>query len=283
MLYGWDLKIIHPDTSKRPADVNWLMGQLDRMNPEQRAAWDAHYNPIIDDYLENDLQGEELAIWKYQRYMRDYLACIQSVDDQVGRLLDYLDDKDLAENTAVFYTSDQGFYLGEHGWFDKRFMYEESLGMPLLVRLPGDQETGAATDAMVQHMDFAPTFLDLAGAAIPEEMQGVSILDPMNKAIKSGEVPDDWRTSIYYHYYEYPGAHAVKRHYGVRTERYKLMHFYHNIDEWELFDLETDPNEMMNQIDNPDYADVLEELKIELKRLQDLYGDSYEAARELIK
>ncbi len=282
MLYGWDLKIIDPDTSKRPPDVNWMLGQLGRMTPEQRAAWDAHYNPIIEDFLSRDLQGEELAIWKFQRYMRDYLACIQSVDDQVGRLLDYLKEDGLDENTAVFYTSDQGFYLGEHGWFDKRFMYEESLGTPLLIKIPGLTDDGFVADAMVQNLDFAETFLDLAGAPIPAEMQGLSLVQPIKEVVKTGEIPADWRKSIYYHYYEYPGAHAVKRHYGVRTDRYKLIHFYYDIDEWELYDLEKDPQEMMNVIEDPEYADVLAEMKAELKKLQEKYGDSEEAARALI-
>ena len=283
MLYGWDLKIIHPDTAQRPKDANWMLGQLGRMTPEQRAAWDAHYDPIIQDYLHAGLEGEELAIWKFQRYMRDYLACIQSVDDNVGRLLDYLEENDLADNTAIFYTSDQGFYLGEHGWFDKRFMYEESLGTPLLMKIPGLTDGGKVSKALVQNLDYAETFLDLAGADIPEEMQGMSLVNPFKQAAKDGGTPADWRNSIYYHYYEYPGAHAVKRHYGVRTDRYKLIHFYHDVDEWELFDLEKDPQEMMNVIDDPEYASVLKDMQAELVKLQKQYGDSEEDARALIK
>ncbi len=282
MMIGYDLKVINPDTTVSQTGDNWIKGMLGRLNPEQRAAWDAHYDPIIEDFYSQNLEGEELALWKYQRYMRDYLACIQSVDDQVGRLLDYLDETGLVDNTAVFYTSDQGFYLGEHGWFDKRFMYEESLGMPLLVRLPGVTEAGTSSDALVQHLDFAETFLDLAGAAIPEEMQGMSILEPIRETANSGGIPGDWRKSIYYHYYEYPGAHAVKRHYGVRNEQYKLMHFYHNIDEWEMYDLEKDPKEMNNIINDPAYKDILLEMKAELARLQVQYGDSEEAAEKLI-
>ena len=283
MMLGYDLKTINPDTTVNQTGDNWIKGQLKRMTPEQRATWDAHYDPIIEDFYSRNLEGEELALWKYQRYMRDYLACIQSVDDQVGRLLDYLDETGLADNTAVFYTSDQGFYLGEHGWFDKRFMFEESLGIPLLVRLPGEFEGGITSDAMVQNLDFAETFLDLAGAPIPDAMQGVSILNPIREAVKTGGVPEDWRNSIYYHYYEYPGAHSVKRHYGVRNERYKLMHYYHNIDEWEMYDLEKDPKEMNNIIDDSSYAEVLVEMQEELARLQKEYGDSEEAARALIK
>ncbi len=277
MMIGYDLKTLNPDTTVIQVGDNWVKGQLNRLTPDQRSAWDAHYDPIIKDFYSRHMEGKELAIWKYQRYMRDYLACIQSVDDQVRRLLDYLDEKGLTDNTAVFYTSDQGFYLGEHGWFDKRFMYEESLGMPLLIRLPGETEAGTTSDALVQHLDFAETFLDLAGAPIPEEMQGVSMV-PLFKPDKN----PDWRKSIYYHYYEYPGAHAVKRHYGVRTERYKLMHFYYNIDEWEMYDLEKDPKEMNNVFNDPAYSDILIEMKAELARLQKQYGDSEEAARALI-
>lgn len=282
MMIGYDLKAINPDTTVNQQGDNWIKGMLSRLTPEQRKAWDDHYNPIIEDFFAQNLEGKELALWKYQRYMRDYLACIQSVDDQVGRLLDYLDEEGLTENTAVFYTSDQGFYLGEHGWFDKRFMYEESLGTPLLVRIPGYAEAGSSSKALVQNLDFAETFLDLAGADIPEAMQGLSLLSPIRESARTGEVPEDWRKSIYYHYYEYPGAHAVKRHYGVRNERYKLIHFYHDIDEWELFDLEKDPKEMMNVIEDPAYADVLKEMQAELAKLQEQYGDSEEAARLLI-
>ena len=282
MMLGYDLKTMHPDTSITQPGDNWIKGMLNRLTPEQRATWDEHYNKIAEDFYSRNLEGEELALWKYQRYMRDYLACIQSVDDQVGRVLDYLDESGLADNTAVFYTSDQGFYLGEHGWFDKRFMYEESLGMPLLVRLPGDMEGGLVSDALVQNLDFAETFLDLAGAPIPEEMQGESLLSTIKAAQKNGGIPSDWRESIYYHYYEYPGAHSVKRHYGVRNDRYKLMHFYYDVDEWEMYDLKTDPNEMINIIGDPEYSDVLAEMKAELKRLQELYGDSEEAAKQLI-
>ncbi len=282
MMLGYDLKTMNPDTTiVQPGDP-WIKGMLSRLTPEQRATWDAHYNKIAEDFYSQNLEGEELAIWKYQRYMRDYLACIQSVDDNVGRLLDYLDEKGLADNTAVFYTSDQGFYLGEHGWFDKRFMYEESLGLPLLVRLPGGEEGGITSDALVQNLDFAETFLDLAGADIPAEMQGESLLRPIKMAQKNGGVPDDWRTSIYYHYYEYPASHSVKRHYGVRNERYKLMHYYYDIDEWEMYDLEKDPKEMNNIIADPSYADVLKEMKVELTQMQELYGENEVDARKFL-
>lgn len=283
MMIGYDLKVINPDTTQKQVGDNWIKGMLNRLTPEQLALWNEHYQPIMEDFFARKLEGKELALWKYQRYMRDYLACIQSVDDQVGRLLDYLEENKLADKTAVFYTSDQGFYLGEHGWFDKRFMYEESLRTPLLVRIPGIAKKGSHSKALVQNLDFAETFLDLAGAPIPEEMQGVSLLEPIREAGISGKVPKDWRKSIYYHYYEYPGAHAVKRHFGVRNDRYKLIHFYYDIDEWELYDLENDPKEMKNVINEPEYSTILEEMKAELLRLQEQYGDSEELARELIQ
>ena len=223
------------------------------------------------------LKGRELKKWKYQRYMEDYLACVASVDDNVGRLLDYLEEAGLAENTAVFYTSDQGFYLGDHGWYDKRFMYEESLRMPLLARWPGAIKAGSVRNEMVLNLDFGPTFLDMAGIGIPADMQGKSFA-----AILKGKRPRGWRKSMYYHYYEYPGWHAVKRHYGIRTERYKLIHFYYDIDAWELYDLKEDPNELNNIYENPAYAKVVKQLKAELRKLQKQYGDSDELAKSFL-
>jgi arylsulfatase A-like enzyme len=217
------------------------------------------------------LAGAELKRWKYQRYIKDYLRCVASVDDSVGQILDYLDASGLAENTLVVYTSDQGFYLGDHGWFDKRFMYEESLRMPLLARLPGTIKPGSTSDDMVLNLDFAPTFLDLAGTKPPADMQGRSM-----KPILAGTSPGDWRDAIYYHYYEYPGAHSVKRHYGVRTERYKLIHFYYDIDAWEFYDLQTDPNELRNRIDDPAAAPVIAGLRKRLEELRQQYGDTDE-------
>ena len=224
------------------------------------------------------LDGPALKRWKYRRYMEDYLACIASVDDNIGRLLDYLDESGLAENTLVIYTSDQGFYLGDHGWFDKRFMYEESLRMPLLARLPGVIAPGSVNGDMVLNLDFAPTFLDMAGAAVPGDMQGVSM-----QPVLAGNTPADWRDAMYYHYYEYPGAHMVKRHYGVRTDRYKLIRFYYDLDAWELYDLEKDPHELTNVYENPAYAEVVAELKGRLRALQAKYGDSHEHALETLK
>jgi uncharacterized sulfatase len=191
------------------------------------------------------------------------------VDDNVGRLLNYLDKSGLAKNTIVFYTADQGFYLGDHGWFDKRFMYEESLRMPLLVRYPKEIKPGSVNDDIVLNLDFGPTFLDFAGVAKPEDMQGRSI-----RRILRRKTPKDWRTSMYYHYYEYPAVHSVKRHYGVRTQRYKLIHFYNDIDEWELYDLKKDPREMKNVLDDPAYAGTVKKLKAELQRLRNELKDT---------
>jgi arylsulfatase A-like enzyme len=239
------------------------------LNPEQKKLWDAAYNPKNEAFEKAKLQGKDLVRWKYQRYIRDYLRCIASVDENVGRLLNYLDESGLTENTVVFYTSDQGFYLGDHGWFDKRFMYEQSLRMPLLVRYPKEIKTGSVNEDIVLNLDFAPTFLDLAGVDKPDDMQGCSI-----RPLLRAKTTKDWRKSMYYHYYEYPAVHSVKRHYGLRTERYKLIHFYYDIDEWELYDLKNDPQEMKNVYDDPQYADTVKKLKAELQRLRKKYKDT---------
>lgn len=241
-----------------------------RMNPDQKAAWDAYYDPIIKDFKAKKRTGKELAEWKYQRYMHDYLRVIHSVDRNIGIVLDYLEKNGLKDNTLVVYTSDQGFYMGEHGWFDKRFMYEESFRTPILMSYPGGKK-GDITQ-FAQNVDFAPTFLELAGVAVPSDIQGESLL-PLLK----GEVPADWRTSLYYHYYEYPAEHAVKRHYGVRDDRYKLIHFYNDIDSWELYDLQEDPSEMNNLYGKPGYEDVTKNLLDELHKLQTKYDDPIES------
>jgi len=239
------------------------------LTPKQKKLWDAAYNPKNNAFRNANLTGKTLVRWKYQRYIKDYLRCIASVDDNVGRLLDYIDTSGLAENTIVIYTSDQGFYLGDHGWFDKRFMYEESLRMPLLVRYPREIKAGSVNTDLVQNLDFAPTFLDFAGVPVPADMQGRSI-----RSLLGGKTPRSWRKSIYYHYHEYPAVHSVKRHYGVRTNRYKLIHFYYDIDEWELYDLEKDPDEIKNVLADPAYADIGKDLKAELKRLRKKYKDN---------
>lgn len=249
-----------------------------RLNEEQRAAWEAAYGPKKEAFFQKNPEGDLLVRWKYKRYMEDYLGCIAAVDENVGRVLDYLDESGLADNTIIIYTSDQGFFLGDHGWFDKRFMYEESLRLPLVVRYPKRIEAGSVNDKIVSNLDFAPTFLELAGAEIPTEMQGHSL-----KNLLLDEDVKEWRKSLYYHYYEYPAVHMAKRHYGVRTEQYKLLHFYYDIDAWELYDLEIDPNEINNIYDDPAYAEVASELKTELKRLQDLCGDSDELAQQFLQ
>ncbi len=262
------------------------------LNEEQLAAWNKVYGPKNEAFSKLELSGEDLVRWKYQRYIKDYLRCIASVDDNVGRVLDYLDKTGLARNTVVIYSSDQGFYLGEHGWFDKRFMYEESYRMPLLVRWPGFVRSNSVNHNLVSNLDFAQTFLDIAGADQPEDMQGIS-LKPLMMAGPSSEGPappptttigfdkkrldcsqPDWRDSLYYHYYEFFGdrrtAHMVRRHYGIRTDRFKLIHFY-NLDEWELYDLHNDPHEMRSVYDDPEYARVVDDLKTRVAELQVKY------------
>ena len=214
----------------------------------------------------DSLKGDALKYWKYQTYIKDYLRCVAGVDRAVGSVLDYLEENGLSENTIVVYTSDQGFYLGEHGWFDKRWMYEESFKMPFLIKNPRTIEAGTTSDAMVMNVDFAPTLLDMAGLDIPAQMQG--------KSFKGAFEGDDKnkRKSVYYHYYEYPIWHKVQPHYGVKTDRYKLMHFYYSMDEWELYDLKTDPNEMRN-IYSEAPAELIESLKKELAALRKEYKD----------
>ena len=207
-----------------------------------------------------------------------YLACVLSVDDAVGAVLDALDELGLADNTIVVYTSDQGFFLGEHGWYDKRYMYEESLRMPFIVRYPPSIEPGSVEDRIVLNLDFAQTFLDYAGIPAPADMQGRSL-----RPLLESDPVALWRRSMYYHFYEYPGWHYVKRHYGGRTDRYKLIRYYHDIEAWEMYDLETDPNEMANLADEPAYAGVRAELEAELARLQIQYGDSPELAQEMVE
>ncbi len=247
------------------------------MNDDQRAVIGELYGRINADFVKRDPRGNDLTRWKYQRYMQDYLATIRSVDDNIGRLMAYLEQHELLDNTVIVYTSDQGFYLGEHGWFDKRFMYEESFRTPLIIRAPGEVERGAVRRSLVQNIDFAPTILDLAGVDAPADMHGKSLV-PL---FATDDV--EFRDAAYYHYYEYPGIHAVKRHYGIRTHRYKLMHFYHDVDEWELYDLQSDPQELQNRYDDPSYADVRERMILLLADVQERYSDSLELARELVK
>ena len=243
--------------------------------------------------VERDLNAEDLKVpvpeglspaeeknWKYQRYIKDYLRCVASIDDNVGRLLDFIDEEDIGEETIVIYTSDQGFFLGDHGWYDKRFMYEESLRMPFLIRYPREVAPGTVNSDMILNVDFPATFLDCAGADIPPSFQGSSF-----RPLLRGETPADWQTSMYYRYWMHGAHHNVCAHYGVRTLRYKLIYYYGDPlgqegavgpktqPEWELFDLEKDPCELNSVYADPDYAEVVSELKAELKRLQEWVGD----------
>ena len=231
--------------------------------------------------LPEGLDAQQEKSWKYQRFIKDYLRCVASVDDNVGRLLDYIDQEGLKDNTVVIYTSDQGFFLGDHGWFDKRFMYEESLRMPFLVRYPAEIAPGTVMDSMALNVDFAPTFLDFAGVPIPSSMQGSSL-----RPLMQGKTPDSWQTSMYYRYWMHMDhVHGVYAHYGVRTLRYKLIYYYAQAlgtsgstddpkpPEWELFDLEKDPFEMRNVFNDPLYAGVVQELQQELQRLKDKVQD----------
>ena len=236
------------------------------LTESQLATWTAAYSPRNAAFAEADLQGDDLVRWKYQRYIKDYLRAIASVDDNLGRILNYLEENDLVENTVVVYTSDQGFFLGEHGWFDKRWMYEESLRTPLIVRWPAQVAPESVSAELVQNLDLAETFLDVAGVPIPDAMQGRSLLPLLR-----GEAPDDWRDAIYYQYFEYPGWHMVRRHYGIRTHRYKLIHYY-EIEEWELFDLEADPDELRSVYEDPGYGDIREQLRNRLYELRAEYA-----------
>jgi len=235
--------------------------------PDQRAAWDAFYEPRNARFRAAELDGDALVRWQYQRYVKDYLKCVAAVDDELGRVLDWLDASGLADDTVVVYTSDQGFFLGEHGWYDKRWMYEESLRTPLLVRWPARVAAGSRSRAFVQNIDLAPTLLEAAGLRASSNLHGRSLVP-----VLLGRTPADWRTSIYYHYYDAPGEHDVPRHHGVRTERFKLIR-YEELDEWELFDLRADPRELTNVADDPVYDDVRATLEAELVRLMARYGE----------
>ncbi len=235
-----------------------------RMTPKQRTAWDAAYDPKNKAFKEASLSGKELVKWKYQRYIKDYLRCIAAVDENIGRILDYLKAEGLDKNTIVVYSSDQGFYLGEHGWFDKRWMYEESFRMPLVMSWPGVIKPGTTISQLTQNIDFAPTFIEAAGLPVPDEIQGLSLLPLF------ADASAPWRDALYYHYYNHGGnqlqprgEHGVPRHHGVRTERYKLIQYY-TTGEWELFDLEKDPQEMHSEYDNPEYAPIKKELNLKL-------------------
>ena len=231
--------------------------------PEQLAKWNAYYEPRNESFEKAKLEGKELISWKFQRYMHDYLACVSSVDDGVGRILDYLKESGLEENTIVIYASDQGFFLGEHGWFDKRWIYEESARTPFVMRWPAKIKAGTVSKALVSNLDFAETLLDAANLPIPSRMQGRSLLP-----LFDGETPADWRKAFYFHYYDQPSMHKVPRHYGVITDRYKLFHCYKPDDYWQIFDLEKDPHEMKSVFGNPEYASVRVDLEKQLAELR---------------
>lgn len=291
------LDLNNPDSQD---SYNALMGEINRMTPEQRSAWGRYYFPRNRRLLEAQLKGKELDNWKYQVYIRDYMSVIASVDESVGRVLDYLDKNGLTDNTMIVYTSDQGFYMGEHGWFDKRFMYEESLRTPLIVSYPGHTKPGSVCNRLVQNIDYAPTFLALAGVKQPKDMPGRSLVP----VLANGDNVKNWRQSIYYHYYDYPTYHMVRKHDGVRTDRYKLIHFYGKggldavsenkyqnvpgtreygtmkglesigyfepkdeaVDYCELYDLQADPHEQNNIFGKPGTEKIMKQLQRELDK-----------------
>ena len=291
------LDLNNPDSKD---SYNALMGEINRMTPEQRSAWGRYYFPRNRRLLEAQLKGKDLDKWKYQVYIRDYMSVIASVDESVGRVLDYLDKNGLTDNTMIVYTSDQGFYMGEHGWFDKRFMYEESLRTPLIVSYPGHTKPGSVCNRLVQNIDYAPTFLALAGVQQPKDMPGRSLVP----VLANGDNVKNWRQSIYYHYYDYPTYHMVRKHDGVRTERYKLIHFYGKggldavsenkyqnvpgtreygtmkglesigyfepkdevVDYCELYDLQADPHEQNNIFGKPGTETITKQLQRELDK-----------------
>lgn len=265
MQMAYDLKM-YPDDSKD--------GNVTRMTPDQRKRFDAYYKPIHEGLNAAGLEGDALTEWKFQRYMRDYLATAASMDRNIGRLLDYLDKHALSENTIVIYLSDQGFYLGEHGWFDKRFMYEESFRTPMMMRYPGVIAPGTVSEDFVMNLDIGPTLLQAAGLEIPQDMDGKSFLQVLTDPKAEG------RDAVYYHYYE-NGEHAVSPHFGIRTDRYKLIRFYNRVESWELYDLQADPTELNNVYASEEYEDIEKEMKEKLAELILQYED--EEAKEIFE
>lgn len=273
----WDLKLLTREEIL--AGDNRLHDVYIRMPEEVQHKWDSVYAPRIAEYRSGKLQGDELVRWKYQQYMRDYLATAMSVDESIGRVMEYLEEIGELDNTVIVYTSDQGFFLGEHGWFDKRFMYEECLRMPFVIRYPKMIKAGSTSKAICMNVDFGPTFLDLAGIEVPSEMQGRSFRKVLEK---KGRIPAGWREAAYYHYYEYPAEHSVKRHYGIRTSDCKLIHFYNDIDQWEMYDMKADPQEMRNVYDDPAYAGKRAQMHRILEQVQQEYEDTDPCEKELI-
>jgi len=277
----WDLKLLTREEMLKDT-TNRLYQVYKRMPADVQDKWDSVYAQRISEYRSGNLRGKELISWKYQQYMRDYLATIVAVDENIGRLLGYLEKNGELDNTIIIYTSDQGFFLGEHGWFDKRFMYEECQRMPLVIRYPKAIKAGSVSSAIAMNVDFAPTLLDFAGVDIPEDIQGQSLRTILENG---GKTPADWRKAAYYHYYEYPAEHSVKRHYGIRTADFKLIHFYNDVDEWEMYDLKNDPSELNSVFGKPEYADKQAELISLLKKIQKQYKDDDpdEKVKELFK
>jgi arylsulfatase A-like enzyme len=288
MRLTWDLKV--PDQERRnlgpvagidmgeallpkneQGSILQYRAAYNRMTESEKQHWDSAYLPRIEDYYGKSRTPDELLRWKYQQYMRDYLATVMALDENIGRLIGYLSQTGELDNTIIIYSSDQGFFLGEHGWFDKRFMYDESLRMPLIIRYPKTVNRGSVSDAICMNVDFAPTLLDMAGVKVPDDMQGKSLKPILEH---KGKTPRGWRKAAYYHYFEYPAEHSVKRHYGIRTARYKLIHFYNDIDQWEMYDLKADPHEMHNLYDKPRYAFLRKKLTAILEQQQKLYHDN---------
>jgi len=261
MIMGYDLKMF---TSEEEENKE---GTVKRMNAAQRNRMDAYYKPIYEDLKAKNLTGNALTEWKYQRYMRDYLSTATSLDRNIGRTLNYLDKHRLSKNTIVIYLSDQGFYLGEHGWFDKRWIYEESFRTPMVMRYPGKIKPGTKSNDFVLNLDIAPTVLDAAGVAIPKDIQGQSMLPLFGKNKAKG------RDVIYYHYYE-NGEHSVSPHFGIKTKRYKLIRFYTRVNNWELYDLQTDPHEMHNLYGKKGFENITRQLKVELNQQINKFDDN---------
>ncbi|WP_242921200.1 sulfatase family protein [Pontibacter liquoris] len=266
MRMGYDLKMFPDLDSVRD-------GNIARMNAAQKASFEAYYKPIKADLEARHLAGKELAEWKFQRYLRDYLSTAASLDRNIGRTLDYLDKNNLTENTIVIYLSDQGFFMGEHGWFDKRWMYEESFRTPMVMRYPGVIKPGTVSDAFVLNLDIAPTMLEAAGVAVPKDMQGESMLPLLTGKKAKG------RDALYYHYYE-NGEHAVSPQFGIKTKRYKLIRFYKRVNGWELYDLQKDPQELHNLYGRKGYEKITGSLKKQLAGLIEKYED--EEAKQLL-
>ena len=264
--YSYDLKVHQPVPFASEREKRLKDPEYRRLSPEQKKIWDAAYKAENDAYIKEHPTGKAQTHWKYERYIKNYLRCICSIDDGVGKMLDFMKEKGLLDNTIVIYTSDQGFFLGEHGWYDKRWMFEEALRIPVLMYIPKVSTPGEKVETMVQNIDIAPTLIDAAGIPVPKDMQGVSLISLIEGKVK--KVHD----SIYYHYFEYGGEHNVAAHEGVRTDRYKLINFYRD-DGFNLFDLKNDPHELKDVSENPEYAGVLKIMTEELAKLRKQYKE----------